>query len=159
MSPVINSIVVLFIIAFSSSAVFFSIFRLVKQSHSQTIKFANDSTAGGKQLKEIHISPFNIPLYFLKRRPDYSFVFPQLSEAAERKRLFVKNSNSAKKTIVSDDSGCCFPLRYRIMTQCWQHQPEDRPNFSTILERVDYCLQVSQCEQQRWFCGQQGASD
>ncbi|MEQ2200148.1 hypothetical protein XENOCAPTIV_023604 [Xenoophorus captivus] len=31
--------------------------------------------------------------------------------------------------------------RYRIMTQSWQHQPEDRPNFSTILERLDYCLQ------------------
>lgn len=28
------------------------------------------------------------------------------------------------------------------MTQSWQHQPEDRPNFSTILERIDYCLQV-----------------
>ncbi|CAL1574750.1 unnamed protein product [Knipowitschia caucasica] len=27
------------------------------------------------------------------------------------------------------------------MTQSWQHQPEDRPNFSTILERIDYCLQ------------------
>lgn len=34
--------------------------------------------------------------------------------------------------------------RYRIMTQSWQHQPEDRPNFSTILERIDYCLQVSE---------------
>lgn len=32
--------------------------------------------------------------------------------------------------------------RYRIMTQSWQHQPDDRPNFSTILERIDYCLQV-----------------
>lgn len=29
------------------------------------------------------------------------------------------------------------------MTQSWQHQPEDRPNFSTILERIDYCLQVT----------------
>lgn len=42
----------------------------------------------------------------------------------------------------------CFLLvhvhfRYRIMTQSWQHQPEDRPNFSTILERIDYCLQVT----------------
>uniref|UniRef100_H3CU29 Tyrosine-protein kinase receptor n=1 Tax=Tetraodon nigroviridis TaxID=99883 RepID=H3CU29_TETNG len=35
---------------------------------------------------------------------------------------------------------CPGPV-YRIMTQCWQHQPEDRPNFSTILERIDYCLQ------------------
>lgn len=36
-----------------------------------------------------------------------------------------------------------FIFRYRIMTQSWQHQPEDRPNFSTILERIDYCLQVT----------------
>ncbi|XP_028294863.1 ALK tyrosine kinase receptor [Gouania willdenowi] len=35
---------------------------------------------------------------------------------------------------------CPGPV-YRVMTQSWQHQPEDRPNFSTILERVDYCLQ------------------
>uniref|UniRef100_A0A3P9H936 Tyrosine-protein kinase receptor n=1 Tax=Oryzias latipes TaxID=8090 RepID=A0A3P9H936_ORYLA len=35
---------------------------------------------------------------------------------------------------------CPGPV-YRIMTQSWQHQPEDRPNFSTILERLDYCLQ------------------
>ncbi|XP_063040058.1 ALK tyrosine kinase receptor [Engraulis encrasicolus] len=36
--------------------------------------------------------------------------------------------------------GCPGPV-YRIMTQCWQHQPEDRPNFRTILERIDFCLQ------------------
>ncbi|XP_043914829.1 ALK tyrosine kinase receptor [Protopterus annectens] len=36
--------------------------------------------------------------------------------------------------------GCPGPV-YRIMTQCWQHQPEDRPNFATMLERLDYCLQ------------------
>ncbi|KAM3849554.1 ALK tyrosine kinase receptor-like [Diretmus argenteus] len=35
---------------------------------------------------------------------------------------------------------CPGPV-YRIMTQSWQHQPEDRPDFSTILERIDYCLQ------------------
>ncbi|XP_052009504.1 ALK tyrosine kinase receptor-like [Xyrauchen texanus] len=35
---------------------------------------------------------------------------------------------------------CPGPV-YRIMTQSWQHQPEDRPNFSTILERINYCLQ------------------
>ncbi|XP_067901353.1 ALK tyrosine kinase receptor-like isoform X1 [Heterodontus francisci] len=35
---------------------------------------------------------------------------------------------------------CPGPV-YRIMTQCWQHQPEDRPNFATILERIDYCTQ------------------
>lgn len=28
------------------------------------------------------------------------------------------------------------------MTQCWQHQPEDRPNFAIILERIEYCTQV-----------------
>nr|XP_014343314.1 PREDICTED: ALK tyrosine kinase receptor [Latimeria chalumnae] len=36
---------------------------------------------------------------------------------------------------------CFYFSRYRIMTQCWQHQPEDRPNFATILERIDYCTQ------------------
>ncbi|KAM4694185.1 ALK tyrosine kinase receptor [Discoglossus pictus] len=35
---------------------------------------------------------------------------------------------------------CPGPV-YRIMTQCWQHQPEDRPNFAIILERIDYCTQ------------------
>jgi hypothetical protein len=28
------------------------------------------------------------------------------------------------------------------MTQCWHPIPDDRPNFSTILERIGYCLQV-----------------
>uniref|UniRef100_A0A8C3U470 Tyrosine-protein kinase receptor n=1 Tax=Catharus ustulatus TaxID=91951 RepID=A0A8C3U470_CATUS len=36
---------------------------------------------------------------------------------------------------------CPGPV-YRIMTQCWQHSPEYRPNFSTILERIKYCTQV-----------------
>ncbi|XP_061698794.1 tyrosine-protein kinase receptor isoform X2 [Syngnathoides biaculeatus] len=36
--------------------------------------------------------------------------------------------------------GCPGPV-YRIMTQCWQHCPEYRPNFSTILERINYCTQ------------------
>uniref|UniRef100_A0A8C8VR83 Tyrosine-protein kinase receptor n=1 Tax=Pelusios castaneus TaxID=367368 RepID=A0A8C8VR83_9SAUR len=35
---------------------------------------------------------------------------------------------------------CPGPV-YRIMTQCWQHSPESRPNFSTILERIKYCTQ------------------
>lgn len=60
------------------------------------------------------------------------------------------------------------------MTQCWQHQPEDRPNFAIILERIEYCTQVSvfihllwdawrgfqlmkslgktECEMRRWHC-------
>ncbi|KAM3594678.1 uncharacterized protein V6R79_012048 [Siganus canaliculatus] len=35
---------------------------------------------------------------------------------------------------------CPGPV-YRIMTQCWQHCPEHRPNFATILERINYCSQ------------------
>ncbi|KAI1895658.1 hypothetical protein AGOR_G00108490 [Albula goreensis] len=35
---------------------------------------------------------------------------------------------------------CPGPV-YRIMTQCWQHCPEHRPNFSIILERINYCTQ------------------
>ncbi|KAJ8291131.1 hypothetical protein GJAV_G00021730 [Gymnothorax javanicus] len=35
---------------------------------------------------------------------------------------------------------CPGPV-YRIMTQCWQHCPGHRPNFSTILERINYCTQ------------------
>ncbi|XP_069771594.1 tyrosine-protein kinase receptor [Narcine bancroftii] len=35
---------------------------------------------------------------------------------------------------------CPGPV-YRIMTQCWQHKPEHRPDFSTILERINYCTQ------------------
>ncbi|TRY55390.1 hypothetical protein DNTS_034410, partial [Danionella cerebrum] len=35
---------------------------------------------------------------------------------------------------------CPGPV-YRIMTQCWQHCPEHRPNFMTILERINYCTQ------------------
>ncbi|XP_060101375.1 ALK tyrosine kinase receptor isoform X1 [Heteronotia binoei] len=35
---------------------------------------------------------------------------------------------------------CPGPV-YRIMTQCWQHAPEDRPNFAIILERIEYCTQ------------------
>uniref|UniRef100_A0A8C6PFW6 Tyrosine-protein kinase receptor n=1 Tax=Nothobranchius furzeri TaxID=105023 RepID=A0A8C6PFW6_NOTFU len=35
---------------------------------------------------------------------------------------------------------CPGPV-YRLMTQCWQHCPDHRPNFSTILERISYCTQ------------------
>ncbi|XP_017274008.1 leukocyte tyrosine kinase receptor isoform X2 [Kryptolebias marmoratus] len=35
---------------------------------------------------------------------------------------------------------CPGPV-YRLMTQCWQHCPDHRPNFSTILERINYCTQ------------------
>uniref|UniRef100_A0AAQ5X647 Tyrosine-protein kinase receptor n=1 Tax=Amphiprion ocellaris TaxID=80972 RepID=A0AAQ5X647_AMPOC len=41
-----------------------------------------------------------------------------------------------------DPPKCCPGPVYRIMTQCWQHCPEHRPNFSTILERINYCTQV-----------------
>uniref|UniRef100_A0AAQ5XJW6 Tyrosine-protein kinase receptor n=1 Tax=Amphiprion ocellaris TaxID=80972 RepID=A0AAQ5XJW6_AMPOC len=40
-----------------------------------------------------------------------------------------------------DPPKCCPGPVYRIMTQCWQHCPEHRPNFSTILERINYCTQ------------------
>ncbi|XP_027855967.1 tyrosine-protein kinase receptor isoform X1 [Xiphophorus couchianus] len=36
--------------------------------------------------------------------------------------------------------GCPGPV-YRLMTQCWQHCPDHRPNFATILERIKYCTQ------------------
>uniref|UniRef100_A0A2I3HJ31 receptor protein-tyrosine kinase n=1 Tax=Nomascus leucogenys TaxID=61853 RepID=A0A2I3HJ31_NOMLE len=36
--------------------------------------------------------------------------------------------------------GCPGPV-YRIMTQCWQHKPELRPSFASILERLQYCTQ------------------
>ncbi|XP_031227394.1 leukocyte tyrosine kinase receptor isoform X5 [Mastomys coucha] len=35
---------------------------------------------------------------------------------------------------------CPGPV-YRIMTQCWQHQPELRPDFASILECIQYCTQ------------------
>ncbi|XP_066255961.1 tyrosine-protein kinase receptor isoform X2 [Euwallacea similis] len=35
---------------------------------------------------------------------------------------------------------CPGPI-YGIMASCWHPQPEDRPNFATILERLGYCLQ------------------
>lgn len=28
------------------------------------------------------------------------------------------------------------------MTQCWQHHPELRPDFASILERLRFCTQV-----------------
>ena len=35
---------------------------------------------------------------------------------------------------------CPGPL-YGLMCQCWHPIPEERPTFSTILERLGYCLQ------------------
>ncbi|XP_076319318.1 leukocyte tyrosine kinase receptor-like isoform X1 [Tachypleus tridentatus] len=35
---------------------------------------------------------------------------------------------------------CPSPV-YRIMTQCWHQIPDKRPNFSTIIERLGYCMQ------------------
>ncbi|KAG7206284.1 hypothetical protein KM043_003665 [Ampulex compressa] len=37
-------------------------------------------------------------------------------------------------------AGCPDPI-YGIMTRCWHPRPEDRPSFSTIAERISYCLQ------------------
>ncbi|XP_072157406.1 leukocyte tyrosine kinase receptor isoform X2 [Bemisia tabaci] len=37
-------------------------------------------------------------------------------------------------------SNCPAPL-YAIMTTCWHPNPEERPNFGTILERLGYCIQ------------------
>ena len=31
--------------------------------------------------------------------------------------------------------GCPGPI-YRLMTQCWSTNPEERPTFATILERL-----------------------
>ncbi|KAF7281667.1 hypothetical protein GWI33_004443 [Rhynchophorus ferrugineus] len=35
---------------------------------------------------------------------------------------------------------CPGPI-YGIMTSCWHPQPEDRPSFATIMERLGYCSQ------------------
>ncbi|XP_067007644.2 leukocyte tyrosine kinase receptor isoform X2 [Anabrus simplex] len=37
-------------------------------------------------------------------------------------------------------NNCPGPV-YGIMTQCWHPKPDERPNFATILERLDYCMQ------------------
>ncbi|XP_064623025.1 ALK tyrosine kinase receptor-like isoform X3 [Lineus longissimus] len=37
-------------------------------------------------------------------------------------------------------TNCPTPV-YRIMTQCWHAMYERRPNFTSILERLDYCMQ------------------
>ncbi|XP_031836034.1 anaplastic lymphoma kinase isoform X3 [Nomia melanderi] len=37
-------------------------------------------------------------------------------------------------------AGCPDPI-YGIMTRCWHPRPEDRPSFTTIVERIGYCLQ------------------
>ncbi|GIY01071.1 ALK tyrosine kinase receptor [Caerostris darwini] len=37
-------------------------------------------------------------------------------------------------------TNCPDPV-YHIMTQCWNPRPEERPNFSTIIERLGYCMQ------------------
>ena len=38
----------------------------------------------------------------------------------------------------------CPPSLYQIMSECWHRQHELRPNFPTIIERLQYCLQVSE---------------
>lgn len=37
---------------------------------------------------------------------------------------------------------CPAPV-FSIMGMCWSQDPEERPNFSTIVERLGYCIQVS----------------
>jgi len=37
-------------------------------------------------------------------------------------------------------SNCPSPI-YHIMTQCWHPIPDDRPTFTTLLERLGYCVQ------------------
>ncbi|XP_045115963.1 ALK tyrosine kinase receptor-like isoform X2 [Portunus trituberculatus] len=37
-------------------------------------------------------------------------------------------------------TNCPSPV-YRIMTQCWHPIPDERPTFTTILERLGYCIQ------------------
>ncbi|XP_054714385.1 leukocyte tyrosine kinase receptor-like [Uloborus diversus] len=37
-------------------------------------------------------------------------------------------------------TNCPGPI-YHIMMQCWHPTPDERPNFSTIIERIGYCLQ------------------
>nr|XP_042902778.1 leukocyte tyrosine kinase receptor [Parasteatoda tepidariorum] len=37
-------------------------------------------------------------------------------------------------------TNCPAPI-YHIMMQCWHPHPDQRPNFSTIIERLGYCLQ------------------
>lgn len=37
----------------------------------------------------------------------------------------------------------CPSQMYAIMTHCWHPNPEERPSFSLILERLGYCMQVS----------------
>ncbi|XP_064484759.1 leukocyte tyrosine kinase receptor-like isoform X2 [Ornithodoros turicata] len=37
-------------------------------------------------------------------------------------------------------ANCPGPV-YHVMTQCWHPTPDERPTFSTILERLGYCIQ------------------
>lgn len=64
-------------------------------------------------------------------------------DLCKRKKCNLK-MYSCKLTLVR--SWILFCFSYRIMTQCWQHCPEHRPNFSTILERINYCTQVWQSQ-------------
>lgn len=38
----------------------------------------------------------------------------------------------------------CPAAIYKIMADCWNPTPEDRPSFSSLLERLTTCTQV--CE-------------
>ncbi|XP_011703178.1 PREDICTED: ALK tyrosine kinase receptor isoform X2 [Wasmannia auropunctata] len=41
---------------------------------------------------------------------------------------------------LAQPTGCPDPI-YGIMMRCWSSQPEKRPSFATISERIGYCLQ------------------
>lgn len=38
-------------------------------------------------------------------------------------------------------ANCPDPV-YALMLSCWNHDPEQRPSFASIVERLGYCIQV-----------------
>lgn len=38
-------------------------------------------------------------------------------------------------------ANCPAPV-FAIMGMCWSHDPDERPAFHTIVERLGYCIQV-----------------
>lgn len=37
----------------------------------------------------------------------------------------------------------CPPAIYKIMAECWNPAPDERPSFSNLLERLNICTQVN----------------